>query len=60
MVQKGHRRSKFITLAKSEKARWDAKLQFLTEKWIADASQKGLPAEAIVDDIRTLIQKHAK
>jgi TRAP-type C4-dicarboxylate transport system substrate-binding protein len=49
-----------ITLSKEEKARWDAKLQFLTEKWIADASQKGLPAKAIVDDIRALIKKHAK
>ncbi|MBW1779074.1 MAG: TRAP transporter substrate-binding protein [Deltaproteobacteria bacterium] len=49
-----------ITLSSEEKARWDAKLGFLTEKWIADATQKGLPAKAIVDDIRTLIKKHNK
>lgn len=49
-----------ITLSSEEKARWDAKLDFLTEKWIADATQKGLPAKAIVEDIRTLIKKHNK
>jgi len=49
-----------ITLSSEEKARWDAKLEFLTEKWIADATQKGIPAKAIVDDIRTLIKKHKK
>jgi TRAP-type C4-dicarboxylate transport system substrate-binding protein len=49
-----------ITLSEEEKARWDAKLDFLTEKWVAGASEKGLPAQAIVDDIQALIKKHAK
>ena len=50
----------FIQLTKAEKNNWDLKLQFLTTKWIADAGAKGMPAQAIVDDIKRLIQKHSK
>ncbi len=39
-------------LPKEEKAKWDAKLQPLVEKWIGDAEAKGLPAKAIVSDIK--------
>ena len=46
-----------ITLSAEEKAKWDAKLMPLTEKWIADAKSKGFPADAIVNDIRALIKK---
>ena len=49
-----------IKLSASEKAAWDAKLEPLTNKWIADAKEKGLPAEQIVADIKALIAKHAK
>ncbi len=48
----------FIELPSEEKAKWDAKLSDLTEKWIQDSSKKGFPAEAIVNDIRALIKKH--
>jgi TRAP-type C4-dicarboxylate transport system substrate-binding protein len=50
----------FITLSKDEKAVWDAKLQFLTDKWVQGAKEKGLPAEAIVGDLKALVAKHAK
>jgi TRAP-type C4-dicarboxylate transport system substrate-binding protein len=49
-----------IKLAAEEKAKWDAALQPMTNKWIADAKAKGLPAEQIVSDIKALIQKHSK
>jgi TRAP-type C4-dicarboxylate transport system substrate-binding protein len=49
-----------IKLAPAERAKWDAKLQPLTDTWIADAKAKGLPAEAIVADIKALIQKYSK
>ena len=46
-----------ITLSAAEKAKWDAKLMPLTEKWTVDAKSKGFPADAIVNDIRALIKK---
>jgi TRAP-type C4-dicarboxylate transport system substrate-binding protein len=46
-----------ITLSAAEKAKWDAKLVPLTEKWAANAKSKGFPADAIVDDIKVLIKK---
>jgi TRAP-type C4-dicarboxylate transport system substrate-binding protein len=48
-----------IRLSDSEKAKWDAKLQPLTDKWVAAAKKKGLPAQDIVDDIKRLIKKHS-
>ncbi len=50
----------FITLSKEEKAAWDAKLQFLTDKWVAGAKEKGLPADAIVSDIKASVAKYSK
>jgi TRAP-type C4-dicarboxylate transport system substrate-binding protein len=49
----------FIELNAGEKAKWDAKLTTITEKWIQDTSQKGFPAKAIVEDISALIKKHS-
>jgi len=46
-----------ITLSAEEKAKWDAKLLPLTEKWTVDAKSKGFPAEDIVKDIKALIEK---
>ena len=46
-----------IRLSADEKAKWDAKLVPLTEKWAADAKSKGFPADAIVNDIKVLIKK---
>ncbi len=50
----------FINLSKKEKAKWDKKLQFLNDKWIADAKEKELPAKKIVKDIKKLISKYDK
>jgi len=49
----------FIRLSAAEKAKWDAKLTFMTDNWIKSASSKGYPGEAIVSDIKSLTQKHA-
>jgi len=49
-----------IKLASAEKVKWDAKLQPLIDKWIADAKSKGMPADAIVKDMKMLIKKHSK
>jgi TRAP-type C4-dicarboxylate transport system substrate-binding protein len=46
-----------ITLSAEEKAKWDAKLMQITEKWVSDAKSKGFPSDAIVNDIKTLIKK---
>ncbi len=47
-----------IELPAATKAQWDAALSPITEKWIADAAQKGLPGKDIVDDLRSLIADH--
>jgi len=39
---------------------WNQKLQFITDNWIKNAKEKGLAAEAIVEDIKTLTKKHSK
>jgi len=46
----------FISLSAAEKAKWDGKLDFITEKWIKGAKEKGLPAEEIIKDIKSYIQ----
>jgi TRAP-type C4-dicarboxylate transport system substrate-binding protein len=46
-----------ITLSAEEKAKWDAQLMPLTEKWISEAQGKGVPSDAIVNDIKSLIKK---
>jgi TRAP-type C4-dicarboxylate transport system substrate-binding protein len=49
-----------IELSAAERAKWDAKLEPLTAKWIEQAKAKGLPAEAIVADIKALVEKYSK
>jgi TRAP-type transport system periplasmic protein len=49
-----------IVLSAEEKAKWNAKLQGLTDAWIADAKSKGLPAEQIVADLKALVAKYSK
>ncbi len=50
----------FITLSPAEKAKWDAKLDFIVSDWIKKAKAKGYPAEEIVADIKALIKKYSK
>jgi TRAP-type C4-dicarboxylate transport system substrate-binding protein len=47
-----------IKLSKKEKARWDKLLKPMTAKWIVDAKAKGLPAEAIIKDIKAFEKKN--
>jgi TRAP-type transport system periplasmic protein len=49
-----------ISLDAAEKARWDEKLKPMTDKWIAEANEKGLPAEDILADIHAAVEKHRK
>ena len=46
----------FISLSAGEKAKWDGKLDFITDKWIKGAKEKGLPAENIIKDIKAFTQ----
>jgi TRAP-type C4-dicarboxylate transport system substrate-binding protein len=48
-----------IELSKEQMAKWDKLLEPLVTKWMEDAKAKGLPAEAIVEDIKALTKKHA-
>lgn len=48
----------FIDLSPEEKGRWDARLDPITEAWIADHAGD-YPAEAIVREIRMLTAAHA-
>jgi len=50
----------FISLSSAQKAQWDAKLQFIAEKWTANAKSKGISGAAIVSDIKSFIAKHAQ
>ncbi len=49
----------FIELPKEEKAKWDKLLEPITNEWIQNAKGKGLPAEAIVEDIKAFTKKYA-
>jgi TRAP-type C4-dicarboxylate transport system substrate-binding protein len=49
-----------IKLTAAKKAEWDGKLEDITNKWIAEAKGKGLPAEAIVKDMKMAIKKYSK
>ncbi len=48
-----------ISLAPEEKAQWDARLSPIIAKWVEDAKAKGLPAEAIIRDIRARLAERA-
>jgi TRAP-type transport system periplasmic protein len=50
----------FIELPKAQKTLWDAKLAFLSDKWVKGADEKGLPAKNIVDYIHMLVNKYSK
>lgn len=49
----------FVQFSQEKKAKWDVKLSTITEKWIKEATSKGYPAEAILEDIKALIRKHS-
>lgn len=41
-----------INLSNEEMARWDKLLEPITDKWLVEARDKGLPADAILKDIK--------
>ncbi len=45
-------------LTPEQKAKWDGLLEPIVTKWVKDNAAKGLPAEAIVKDIRALAKKN--
>lgn len=49
-----------IQLSAQDKAQMDKLLEPITKKWIEDAKAKGLPAEAILSDIKAFEKKEAK
>ena len=48
----------FIELPPAEKAKWDAKLTFVTDNWIKKADEKGFAGEAIVADIKAFAKMY--
>jgi TRAP-type C4-dicarboxylate transport system substrate-binding protein len=49
-----------IQLSDQEKAKMDKLVEPIIQKWAADAKAKGLPADAILTDIRASANKHSK
>jgi TRAP-type C4-dicarboxylate transport system substrate-binding protein len=49
-----------IHLSAQDKAQMDKLLEPITKKWINDAKAKGLPAEAILSDIKAFAKKYSK
>ena len=49
-----------IKLPPAEKAKWDQLIEPITGQWIAKNKDKGIPAEAIVKDIRAFLAKYAE
>jgi len=50
----------FINLDGPEKAKWDSRLSSIVDNWKDKAAAKGLPAEAIIKDVKDLADKYAK
>ncbi len=46
-------------LSEEEKAKWDELLAPITDKWIKDGKAKGLPVEAIVNDIKAFAKMYS-
>lgn len=49
-----------IELTPSQKEEWNRRLETITDEWISQAKGKGLPAEEIVTDLKTLIQTYSR
>ena len=47
-----------IRLSTAELAHWNQLLEPLTAKWVEEAKAKGLPAEAMLADIKASIRQH--
>ncbi len=49
-----------VPVAADERKRWDAKLEPMTQKWIAEMKAKGLPAEQYLKRLRELRDQFSK
>ena len=49
----------FIELSGYEKGRWNGLLEPITDKWVSSATGKGLPAEALVNDIKAFTKMYS-
>ena len=52
--------SKAKALSAAEKVKWDGLLAPMVAEWIAEARSKNLDGEAVVKDMKALIEKHSK
>ncbi|MBW2317742.1 MAG: TRAP transporter substrate-binding protein [Deltaproteobacteria bacterium] len=50
---------KVVQLTQEEKDKWTDMLETITTNWIKDAKTKGLPAEAIVEDIKSFAKMYS-
>jgi len=57
---KQNHKIEITTLSKEEKAKWDKAVQPMIGKWAEEAKAKGLPADAILADMRAFAKKYAK
>ncbi len=48
----------FIELKEAQKVRWNERLQPIVNQWKTTATDKGLPAESIISDIKAFTRKH--
>jgi len=49
-----------ITISPEEKARWDALIKPVTDKWLADMAAKGLPGKEYLAKLAELNEKYSK
>jgi TRAP-type C4-dicarboxylate transport system substrate-binding protein len=49
----------FIELSGYEKGRWNGLLEPITNKWVSSATGKGLPAGALVNDIKAFAKMYS-
>lgn len=47
-----------VQFIQPDKTKWNKKLKFISDKWIKNATAKGLPAKAIVTDIKAFIKQY--
>jgi TRAP-type C4-dicarboxylate transport system substrate-binding protein len=56
---KANHQIEIYTLPPAERAKWDKLMEPIIAKWVEEAKGKGLPAEAILADMKAFTKKHA-
>jgi len=57
---KMNHKHEYIELAADEYAKWHSLMQPITDKWLEKTADKGLPAQAFLDDLMNLKAKYEK